>query len=262
MALLPTPARAWIRHRFTAGNRHDVHSPFVFALVNEVLRTRTPRSTTAGVEALRAELLNSKDLVEVMDLGAGSRRDNAPKRRVADIARTALKPRRQAEQLGRLAAYFKPNTVLELGTSLGITTLHLAQAAPWAEVHTIEGSPAIAAIASGHFRRMQASNIRMHTGSFTDQLPAVLGKMGRLDLAYIDGHHAAAPTLDYFGQCLAKAHDGSVFILDDIHWSDGMEEAWEAVKAHPRVTVTIDLFHHGLVFLRTGRQKQHFVLRY
>jgi hypothetical protein len=41
-----------------------------------------------------------------------------------------------------------------------------------------------------------------------------------------------------------------------------MEEAWEQVKAHPRVTVTIDLYNMGLVFLRSEQAKEHFVLRY
>ena len=41
-----------------------------------------------------------------------------------------------------------------------------------------------------------------------------------------------------------------------------MEEAWAAIKAHTKVTVTIDLFHFGLVFLRKEQQREDFVLRY
>jgi predicted O-methyltransferase YrrM len=83
-----------------------------------------------------------------------------------------------------------------------------------------------------------------------------------LDLVFIDGHHLKDPTLDYFEQCLGKAHNDSVFILDDIHWSQGMEEAWEQVKHHPRVSVTIDLYTMGLVFLRSEQAREHFRLRY
>lgn len=262
MALLPHPARAYIRHLLTAGNRHDVHSPFVYALVTEALRPRTPRSAHADIEALRRKLLQDPGTITVTDLGAGPKQGNTPRRRVRSIARTALKPRRQAEQLARITGHFRPRTILELGTSLGLSTLYLARAAPHAQVHTVEGCPATAAIARANFSRARADNIVSHIGSFAEQLPRMLDGIKKLDLAFIDGHHLAGPTLTYFGQCLPKAHNDSVFIFDDIHWSADMELAWQQIKEHPRVTVTVDLFHFGLAFLRQEQQREHFRLRY
>lgn len=262
MALLPHPVRAYLRHLRTAGNRHDVHSPFVFALVVEVLRKRTPPAEHADTEKLRAALLKDPRTITVTDLGAGSRSNNNSERRVRDIARTALKPRGEAEQLARMARYFNPRNVLELGTSLGITTLYLARAAPLAHIHTIEGCPAIAAIAQENFTAQKAVNIISHVGPFSTELPTVLNSMGSLDLVFIDGNHAAEPTLDYFNRCLGKAHNDTVFVFDDIHWSEGMEEAWAAIKAHPQVTVTIDLFHFGIVFIRKEQQREDFILSY
>jgi predicted O-methyltransferase YrrM len=78
----------------------------------------------------------------------------------------------------------------------------------------------------------------------------------------MDGHHAKEPTLDYFELCLQHSHNDTVLVLDDIHWSQGMEAAWSAIKAHPRVTVTIDLYSLGLVFLRSEQAREHFRLRY
>ncbi len=262
MALLPHPARSFLKHLLQAGNRHDVHSPFVYSLVDNALRTTTPPKETADIEHLRNALLANMDLVSVTDLGAGSRIASSTQRRIRDIARTALKPRRQAEQLARIARYFRPRTMLELGTSLGITALHLSRAVPEARLHTVEGCPQIGAVAQGNFRKLGAGNISLHIGAFKDQLPRVLSGITQLDFAYIDGHHAKEPTLAYFEQCLAKAHNESVFVFDDIHWSEGMEEAWAALCEHPKVTVTIDLFHFGLVFLRREQQKEHFRLRY
>ncbi|WP_317174946.1 hypothetical protein [Hymenobacter qilianensis] len=66
----------------------------------------------------------------------------------------------------------------------------------------------------------------------------------------------------YFEQCLACRTDQSVFVLDDIHWSAEMEKAWEAIKAHPEVMLTVDLFFMGLVFFRKNQPKQHFSLRF
>lgn len=262
MPLLSHPVRAYLRHLRHAGNRHDVHSPFVFALVVQVLRKRTPRAEFADIEKLRMKLLADRRMIAVTDLGAGSRRGNTQQRQVGGIAKNSLKPRRQAEMLARMVRYFKPATVLELGTSLGTTTLYLSRAATTGCVHTIEGCPAIAAIAQQNFSANRTENITPHIGPFAEQLPSVLSSMERLDFAFIDGHHAAGPTLDYFEQCLARSHNDTVFIFDDIHWSEGMEEAWVAIKAHPKVTVTIDLFHFGIVFLRKEQQREDFVLRY
>lgn len=262
MALLSHPVRSYWRHLWTAGTRHDVHSPFVYDLTTKALRTRTPRTRFADVEQLRKSLLGSHEAITITDLGAGSRKGGSRQRTVRSIASTALKPRRQAEQLARIAAHFTPATMLELGTSLGITTLYLARAVPAAQVHTIEGCPATAALAASSFAAMNAGNIIPHTGSFADRLPHVLATMDRLDLAYIDGHHRADPTLSYFEQCLSRSHNGTVFIFDDIHWSTDMEDAWERIKQHPQVTVTVDLFHYGLVFIRQEQQREHFRLRY
>jgi predicted O-methyltransferase YrrM len=262
MGALWHQVRAYMDHRWHAGNRHDVHSPFVYALVEQALRHRPADPGNADIEALRQRLLRDGSRIPVLDLGAGSHRHNNPERRVRDIARSALKPRRQAAQLQRIARYCKASNVLELGTSLGLTTLYLARAVPQGRVVTIEGSPSIHHLAKQHFTSLGQHNIEALNGSFEERLPDVLAGMDRLDLAFLDGHHTCEATLRYFDLCLDKAGNDSVFILDDIHWSPGMGQAWETVKQHPRVTVTVDLFHYGLVFFRREQQREHFRLRY
>jgi hypothetical protein len=52
-------------------------------------------------------------------------------------------------------------------------------------------------------------------------------------------------------------------VFDDIHWSEGMERAWEEIKRDPAVTLTIDIFFVGLVFFRKMQLiPQHFTIRY
>lgn len=262
MALFPHPLRAYARHLLRAGDRHDVHSPFIFDLVNEVLRKHTPRDRFADIEAVRRSLLRDARELHITDHGAGPKRGATGTRAVRTIAATALKPRRQAAMLARMVGHYHPRTVLELGTSLGLTTLYLARAAPDAAVHSIEGCPETAAIAQALFKERAPGRITSVVGPFSERLPGVLDTMERLDFAFIDGHHAMEPTLMYLEQCLTKAHNDTVFVLDDIHWSTGMERAWEAIKAHPRVTVTVDLFHFGIVFLRKEQQREDFILRY
>lgn len=253
---------SYLNHLVKARTRHGVHSPFVYDLVAHALRPGEPPAECAPVETLREELLRSTRTIRMNDLGAGSRVFDLPVRRVADIARTSLKQPKHARMLFRLARYFDPGQVLELGTSFGISTLYLALGAEHGRVTTIEGCPQTHHLAQQHFDRLKVRNIAALLGSFRQRLPEVLERTEALDMVFIDGHHAKEPTLDYFAQCLGKAHNDTVFVFDDIHWSRGMQEAWETIKAHERVTVTIDLYDMGIVFLRSEQAKEHFTLRY
>lgn len=252
---------SYVDHLWHARTRHAVHSPFVYDLVMQVLRPDDGPPGQAAIERLRDALLkDGSPPFTMVDLGAGSR-SSGRQRRIADVARVSLKPAEQARMLHRLVRYQQARHVLELGTSLGITTLYLA-AGTTGHVTTIEGCPHTAATAAKHFAALGQDNITQVVGSFQEQLPLVLSHMPRLDLAFIDGHHLQAPTLSYFAMCLEKAHNDTVFVFDDIHWSRDMSAAWQRIKAHPQVTVTIDLYTMGLVFLRREQAKEHFTLRY
>jgi predicted O-methyltransferase YrrM len=253
---------SYLEHLVKARGRHGVHSPFVYDLITHVLRPGVEVPEFAHIEALRTDLLESDQTITVNDLGAGSRVFQRPTRAVSEIARTALKPAAQARLLYRLARYFQAEQVLELGTSFGITTLYLALGAEEGMVHTIEGCPQTQRFAQHHFDRSGRSDIHTVLGSFRSRLPEVLRQMGTVDLAFIDGHHALEPTMEYTEAILGFAHPGTILVLDDIHWSRGMEQAWAWVKAHPRITVTVDLYDLGLAFLRTEQVKEHFTLRY
>lgn len=256
-------AKKYLRYYFTAGNRHDVHSPFVYALVEEVLRDKKQPSVFKEVEALRREMLQSKEVIQVTDLGAGSLTGAGTDRRVGDIARYAAKPPKFGQLFYRLVQYLQPQLLLELGTSLGLSASYMALAKPDAEVITIEGCPNIAARAHRNFEVLDIHNVKQLTGNFDDVLPALLQEQPRLDWVYIDGNHRKEPTLSYFQQCLSQSHEDSLFIFDDIHWTPGMEEAWHTIQQHPAVTLTIDLFFIGLVFFKPEfKIKQHFVLKY
>lgn len=256
-------AKKYLRYYFTAGNRHDVHSPFVYDLVEKVLRDKSQPAAFREIEQVRKTLLQSTETLQVTDLGAGSLMGAGRERKVSNITRHAAKPPKYGQLFYRLIQYFQPAYLLELGTSMGMSTSYMAKAGPQATVHTIEGCPNIAARAGRNFEAQQLSNIRQHVGNFDTVLGEVLKEIPQLDYVYIDGNHRSAPTLAYFEQCLEKAHSNSLFIFDDIHWTPDMEAAWHTIQEHPRVTFTIDLFFIGLVFFRPEMKiKQHFVLKY
>ena len=253
---------AYLRFWLRSGNAHGLHSPFVFGLYTSVVRHTGLFAAYAAVEARRQQLLSSSASISVMDFGAGSHTGAGRQRRVADIARTAAKPPQLAQLLFRLVNYFRPATVLELGTSLGLTTAYLAAADSRCRVLTFEGCPNVAAVARETFAALNLDNVKIVEGNIDHTLaPALAALKAPLNFAFFDGNHRYEPTLHYFELCLAHRTNESVFVFDDIHWSAEMEQAWEAIKAHPEVMLTVDLFYVGLVFFRKNQPKQHFSLR-
>ncbi len=199
----------------------------------------------------------------VEDFGAGSAVIKTNRRVVSRIAATSLKSAKFSQLLFRIVQYYKPKNIIELGTSFGTSTAYLASGNKAAKVFTFEGAPAIAAIAQSNFKTLGCENIELILGSFSNTFASSLPKINPASLAFVDGNHRKIPTLEYFNQILLIAHKSAVIIMDDIHWSREMEEAWVNIQQHNAVTLTIDLFFIGLVFINPDFiVKQHFKIRF
>lgn len=254
--------KSYIKHRLTAKTRHGVHSPFVYHLIDEVIYDFKPRSDYHEIELLRQHLLKDERYITITDLGAGSHVNNNKQKQIKQLAKNALKTPRLAQLIYRLVNEFQPANSIELGTCLGLTTSYISKAVPEGKIISIEGCPETAAIARENLKSLHIANASVVTGNFDTVFPAVIADLPVLDFVFIDGNHRKGATLDYFAACLPKMHEGSMLIFDDIYWSKGMEEAWEEIKAHPQVTVTVDLFWIGLVFFRKGQVKEDFKVKF
>lgn len=253
--------KRFLRFYWQAQTKHNVHSPFVSSLIEEVIEDDRIYYDFGALERLRMVLEQDKTMLPVTDLGAGSRVNNNTSRSISSIAKTAVSPQWQGEFLFRLIHYLQPRNRLELGTSLGISSLYQYIPLRNAPLYTLEGCPSIAQVAAKNFQKLKAKHIHQYIGDFKDTLPNALQKLQQLDYVFIDGNHQMEPTLSYFNQCLEYSHNNTIFVLDDIHWSEGMEAAWEAVKAHPTVTLSIDLFYMGLIFIQKEQtEKQHLTI--
>lgn len=255
-------ATDYVLHRLRAKNRHGVHSPFVYRLIDDVIYDFRAKNIYTEVENIRNGLLNDTRIITITDLGAGSHVNNNRQKKISDIARNALKPPKLAQLLYRLAADLKPRSIIELGTCLGTTTLYLQNAVPGAKVYTLEGCPETAGIAKETFSNGGISGVEPVVGNFDDTLPGIIDNLPQLDFVFADGNHQKEATLKYFEWCLPKVHGNTMLIFDDIYWSQGMKEAWAQIKAHPQVTVTIDLFWIGLVFFKPGQAKEDFLIKF
>ncbi|MFN8253339.1 MAG: class I SAM-dependent methyltransferase [Ferruginibacter sp.] len=255
----------YFRYYLTAANGkgHGIHSPFVYEFVEKLLNDKKKYTCYKSIENRRKELLNDNTVIEVEDFGAGSSVIKTNRRVVRKIAASSLKPKKYAQLLFRMVQHYKPATIVELGTSFGITSAYLASGNESAQLFTCEGAKNIAAIAQQTFSNTGLKNIELLQGDFALTLPLLLQRAGIIHLAFIDGNHQHRPTVQYFEQLLAHSGDETIFIFDDIHWSAGMEAAWKEIMAHDKVTLTIDLFFIGIVCVNPGvKVKQHFTIRF
>lgn len=257
-------AQKYLHYYLTASNGkgHGTHSPFVFEFITKVLNNRRDFFAYERIESLREQLLQDHTILSIEDFGAGSSVNKNLQRSVANIAGHTIKSKKWAQLLFRIVEFYQPKTILELGTSLGVSTAYMSLANPGASIISCEGSPQIAAVARKNFHDLGLT-IQVQEGNFDDTLPRILEQLSAPGLVFIDGNHREEPTIRYFEQILTRSDSSSIIILDDIHWSAGMEKAWEFVQNHSGVKATIDLFFIGLVFFREEfKERQNFIIRF
>lgn len=254
--------KSYLKFLFHSKNEHGVHSPFVFDLVTKCFYDATKYPEYEVLKSYRKSLLENKNTIEVTDFGAGSRVFKSNTREIAKIAQTAGITPKNAELLFRIVHYFQPKSILEIGTSLGLATSALSLANENTKIITLEGCPNTMATAKKMF---QVSSFKFPNNAvdfvntefnlfFENLKPQIF------DLVYFDGNHSKKATLEYFEALLPTISNDSVWIFDDIHWSADMEEAWEIIKNHPKVSVTIDTFQWGILFFRAEQVKEHFII--
>ena len=249
----------YIKFLFKSTNQHGVHSPFVYNLVTKCFYDKTTYEAYTKLENYRAALLNNKQSVSITDFGSGSRVFNSNKRVISSMTKASGTRPKRAKLLYRLVRYFKPQHTLELGTSLGIATQAMALGHNQNKVISVEGCPTLSEISKQALDNAGVSNVHIKTGEFNTIIPEL--KNTKFDIIFFDGNHNKDATLNYFNELIETAHNDSIFIFDDIHWSKGMVEAWNIIQNHPKVTVTIDTFFWGFVCFRKEQAKENFIIR-
>jgi predicted O-methyltransferase YrrM len=253
--------KSYLKFLWHSKNEHAVHSPFVFSLLTKCFYDKKLKPEYAVLRKYRNTLLANSNSIEVTDFGAGSKVFKSNTRVVAKIARTAGISTKRAELLFRITRYLQPETILEIGTSLGLATSALALGNFKAKITTVEGCPNTMALAKSQFQAFHFDNVNPIVAEFSNYLSDFKPSNFDFKLIYFDGNHSKKATLDYFEALLPTITNDTLWIFDDIHWSPEMEEAWEIIQNHPKVTVTIDTFQWGLVFFRREQPKQHFIIR-
>ena len=283
---------SWLKHQLTARNTggHGVHSPYLFEWVRMVMSDKNTYYVWDEIEEIRQEMLKDTRELEFVDYGSGGPLPTSPSkgrsaniRRVCDIATGSLARRKEAQLLARLVGWLgrplltspsrggigdeasedrKGLTIVELGTSLGVTTAYLAAMDSRNKVVTYEGCPAVAEVARANWEKLGLSNIACVVGEITvDSLQLAIDSLSGIDVAFIDANHTCEATLTYFNALASRVHEKSVVVVDDIHYNEDMEKAWKAICADERVTTTMDLYRMGLVFFDKHYWRKHYKMR-
>ena len=277
---------SWLKHQLTARNTggHGVHSPYLFEWVRMVMSDKNTYYVWDEIEEIRQEMLKDTRELEFVDYGSGKLKgENGERRRVCDIAKGSLARRKDAQLLARLVGWLgrslltspsrggtgdeasedrKGLMIVELGTSLGVTTAYLTAMDSRNKVVTYEGCPAVAEVARANWEKLGLSNIACVVGEITvDSLQLAVDSLSGIDVAFIDANHTCEATLTYFNALASRVHEKSVVVVDDIHYNEDMEKAWKAICADERVTTTMDLYRMGLVFFDKHYWRKHYKMR-
>ncbi|MFY7811778.1 MAG: O-methyltransferase [Flavobacterium sp.] len=209
---------------------------------------------------VRKSLLSNNSTIEISDFGAGSKIFKDNKRTIAQLVKNVSISPQKAKILFKIIHYFQPKNILELGTCLGLGTYTMHLASKNANIETVEGCENLALLSQQFFTANNCKTIKVQQQIFSNYFKN-LSPLDIYDAVLIDGNHSYKATLEYFYALIPHLHNDSLLIFDDIHWSKEMNQAWNEIIKNKWVTVSIDFFYFGLIFIRKEQNKQHFILR-
>ena len=253
--------KTFVRHWLNEVDDHSLHSPFFFDFYKNVIHNESGADQFKPIEDLRLKLLEDKTSITIEDWGSTPSQNNGAQRTIGEVASTSLSPQKFAALYNRILQYQNAKIVVELGTSMGLTSLYLGKYSG-SRVYTFEGSKTLANIALTHFEFFETNNIHLVVGKIDNTLPEFLQKPGNISFVLMDANHRYEPTIRYFNWLVKRLDEKSIVVIDDIYRSSEMEKAWLELRRHDLVYGSIDLYRCGILFFDTRINKQHFTLSF
>ena len=143
------------------------------------------------------------------------------------------KSKKYLKLLLRLCRYFKPKNILEISSSSLVKSELLAKINPESKLFYVHNNK-------------------------TKQDP----ELKVMDLIFIKPDINSNNTLNDFELGLKHIHNDSFLIIENIHKTKKMENAWSKIITHNKVSVSIDLFQIGIIFFRKEQVKENFIIRF
>lgn len=230
----------YIKYRLNRFSKGQNPSEFQKKFTEKCLLGKMEPSDEAKMEQLFSKLKNDNRVIEIQDFGAGSKK-LGNQRAIKTILKTSSSQGKYGEVLYSIAKNFKSDTILEFGTSLGIGTNYFALGNPKSSITTVEACPNTRKIALENL----PENMKSVESTFDDYINQLTDE--KFDIIFIDGHHDGTALLDYLERLIPYSTPETIFILDDIRWSDSMLNAWKKILKSGDFEESVDLFRVGVV---------------
>ncbi len=230
-----------------ADTRYQVKTPSIRKFIEETLENKRHYYALGKIIALRERMKQDQQVIQHIDYGAGSQMKSKEKT-VSSFVQRSASNQRKGEILFNIARHMKAETILELGTNLGLGAAYLASSNSKSRVESVEGCPQLSQVARNALPIIGINNVTVTSGKFSEQLDIICAKLEKIDLVFVDGDHSYNGTVEYFNTIKPYLHPQSIVVFDDIYWSDEMMKAWNEIKKHPEVSQSINLFRLGIVF--------------
>ena len=245
----------WMR----STNQHGVHSPFVYSMVTQCFYKKNTPESRNQIRKFIHTLLEDKHRITVKNLRRNSTILPAQKRPIKVITKKTGIPLKQALLLNRLTTYIGTTNALELGTSVGIGSASICLSNSDVKLTTIENCPETTLVAQSYFDRFDITNAYIRKDGFQSFLNSLSKET--YDLIFLNVHQEEKETLSYIDQLIHHTHNDSIIILNDIYRSKEMTRAWINILQNPKVTLSIDTYHWGIIGFRKDQAKEHFCIR-
>jgi predicted O-methyltransferase YrrM len=233
--------------------KHSLHSPYVYAWYTSISSKHHARTKHREDRLFLSKNWGTK----ILEYN-GTR----PKKIDSILANEVLPPA-WLSMLVQTGTFIGAKKILELGTSIGITTSSLATIPTAALVVTFEKDPNLVEISKDLFlSRASGSIVKVCSGDINSTLLPYLAAMDGepLDLVFVDANHQKAPTLEYVKVLEPYLNSVSWVILDDINHSQEMQDAWKQLRTLNTFDATIDLYRFGILIKNPNLQKTHYTL--
>jgi predicted O-methyltransferase YrrM len=251
------PLWSYFKYWLIKEDKFSIHSPLLFKTYGELFNFILEKNQLdLDIEECRKSLLDSNEVIEVIDLGAGSKKVNTQKRKVSAITAYSTSDRKISRLLQFFCSLTPALQVIELGTCVGLNAKYLARQTNGCLV-TFEGAAELARIASSN---LTESNVEIIVGNISVTLPEYLSKIDFVDFAFIDANHTYSSTLSSLKSLLQKVRSGSIIAIGDIHWSPEMQAAWNEIVELPEVKLSLDFYEVGILYFEFPGEKEHYVL--
>ena len=242
---------SFISNRLKGKRWDSFHSPYLFRLMSFMANDEVRFEKFSAIEALRRKWLKNRTRIVRKDKGTGSLYSGKPDTEsISAIAKHALSLPFQCRCMARLVHLEKPNVIIEFGSSLGISAAYLQSGNPSSVITTVEGDPEIAKLARTTFAELEMTGIRLVASTFEEFLASRQVNDRQIDLLFLDGNHNSSALLDYYEKLKSNFSANTIVLVDDIYWSQDMEQGWRKLIDMPEVTQSVDCFRFGMLFFR------------